>query len=226
MSNKWLIGIIIGLSLSIFIEIVRLFTVFRVDPLHFLGNLFIYTLIIVSIIEIWIRKDKRWILLVVGVIIVIGFLVLINQSDSINDSRKFIYVPTQIPTPVVMTQGALQTRTPQEKTTEESRKATDMATWKAPTIVSKVSNGCVRWSKVTIEDRGKKMCVYGMVLNAYDSTRMFYITFGLNDDDFRFVDYDFYYENIIGNCAKATGIVKTYLNMPYIELNGELYRCN
>jgi hypothetical protein len=35
--------------------------------------------------------------------------------------------------------------------------------------------------------------------------------------------WGYYYKDVIGKCVEATGIIKTYENMPYMELGPEIW---
>lgn len=90
--------------------------------------------------------------------------------------------------------------------------------------------GCLNWWEVTYADKGKSLCVTGTVINAYpdgEDEGIYYLMFSKDANAFRFIVLDFYYyKNIINHCVYATGIVKVYGQMPYIELNDNLYSCD
>lgn len=86
-------------------------------------------------------------------------------------------------------------------------------------------DGCLSWNEVTASHKGKKLCVYGVVSDAYwgDPDR-FFITFSSNKSAFRMIVlWGYYYKDIIGECVEATGVIKTYDNMPYMELGPEIW---
>lgn len=85
-------------------------------------------------------------------------------------------------------------------------------------------DGCLSWDEVTISYKDKKLCVYGIVKDAYwgDPNR-FFITFSSSTSAFRMIVlWGYYYKDVIGECVEATGIIKTYGNMPYMELGKEI----
>jgi hypothetical protein len=79
---------------------------------------------------------------------------------------------------------------------------------------------------VTANNEGETLCVYGNVQKAYFGGTNFYITFGDDPNDFRFIALNgYYFDGLPGNCATAEGIVKLYGQMPYMEVNDGLYKC-
>ncbi len=95
------------------------------------------------------------------------------------------------------------------------------------TSTPKSKDDCVSTSSVTLDDEGKVLCVSGLVAKAYwgDPDR-FFITFSNDASDFRFIVLGGYYYDVRqGNCVEATGKVKVYGGMPYIEVTDELWDC-
>ena len=86
---------------------------------------------------------------------------------------------------------------------------------------------CIPWEQVSEADKGKTLCVSGEVLNSYFGDDIYYLVFSRDANAFRFILLDRYYFNDVkGNCAMATGVVKTYGRMPYIEVQkDQLVRC-
>ena len=85
-------------------------------------------------------------------------------------------------------------------------------------------DGCMKWNEVSTLQKGKKVCVYGIVKDAYrGDERRFFITFGNNISAFRMIVLGgYYYKDVIGNCVESTGIIKVYENMPYMELGEKI----
>jgi len=86
---------------------------------------------------------------------------------------------------------------------------------------------CVSWDQVSDADKGKTLCVYGKVLNAYFGDNIYYLRFSKDASTFRLIIMDGYYFNDVqGNCAMATGEIKTYGRMPYMEVEKDrLVQC-
>lgn len=74
------------------------------------------------------------------------------------------------------------------------------------------------------------MCVYGDIYSVYwGEDGRFFIRFSPKDNNaFRFVVVYGYYDVQAGECVYATGVVKKYGKMPYIQLGERdfLYICN
>jgi hypothetical protein len=98
-----------------------------------------------------------------------------------------------------------------------------------PTKVSSNIN-CVLWSKVTLEDVGKKMCVYGKVKNAYvGNDNYYYITFSKDLRDFYLLSYDAYFPEVAkDSCVQITKKIEKLGNSPVIVIKNsdELYICD
>lgn len=96
-----------------------------------------------------------------------------------------------------------------------------------PTNINALEKQCILWSKVTPKDEGKTLCVFGFTHDAYfGDNNIFYIVFSDDGNAFRFiVTNSYYFEGVKGNCVKADGEVKIYDDMPYIEVQEDLYHC-
>jgi hypothetical protein len=111
---------------------------------------------------------------------------------------------------------------------------TNIPTYQTRTIVNpiptqKPNTNCVSWAEVSISDKGRKMCVYGVVRDAYfgEDYKIFYITFSHNVNAFRFIASNGrYFEGVKNKCIEAEGIIKTYGKMPYIEIVDRLKYCS
>lgn len=95
-----------------------------------------------------------------------------------------------------------------------------------------VPDNCKKWSEIITSFEGKRLCVYGQIQSVYwgDDGR-FFIRFSKNNNDaFRFVVVYGYYEVQANECVYATGVIRKYGKMPYIELGDKdilyVYRCN
>ena len=106
-----------------------------------------------------------------------------------------------------------------------------------PTSIKKIwvtvtpKNNCLLWSQISAADRGKNLCVYGIVKDAYyggdQENQIFYMRFSSDTNAFRFIVLEgYYFDKVKDNCVSATGEVKTYGQMPYIEVSEHLYQCN
>jgi len=86
---------------------------------------------------------------------------------------------------------------------------------------------CINASDVTKNREGQSICVIGLVRSAYWGGQIFYITFSNDPEVFRLiVNNGYYYKLQQGDCVKTEGIVKLYGNMPYIEIDDNLRKCN
>jgi DnaJ-domain-containing protein 1 len=88
------------------------------------------------------------------------------------------------------------------------------------------ANDCTLWSNVTAADKGKTMCVYGTAKDSYFGDNIYYIMFSNSTTAFRFLVLNgYYFDGVKGNCVEAEGVVKTYGQMPYIEVGEHMYKC-
>ncbi len=153
---------------------------------------------------------KFLIFLILTVTIFIGFLL-----GSSNTSKA---TTQQLPTQAQAKITAAPTRTP----SPTKRPTQVRVIYKSPTP----DNRCILWSKVTASDKGKKLCVYGTVKKAYWGEDIFYMTFGDDLYDFRMLVLNgYYYKDIQGKCVSVEGVVKTYQDLPYIEVTNNLMTC-
>lgn len=125
-------------------------------------------------------------------------------------------------------QGASSVQVP---TPTNSKKSSDLASTKAtPTKLirpSATTPSCKQWDAITTKDKGKNLCVYGIVSDTFFEGDTFNITFGNRDSDFRFLVFDgYYFSEIIGHCVMAEGIIRTDIGTPYIEVINDLYKCD
>jgi hypothetical protein len=92
------------------------------------------------------------------------------------------------------------------------------------TVITAHSPVCISWNEITAGERGKNLCVYGFIENAYWGDNIFYLTFSKDPYAFRFIVVNGYFNVYKGQCVQAQGTIETYNDMPYIEL-GDLYSC-
>lgn len=86
---------------------------------------------------------------------------------------------------------------------------------------------CLPWNSVSASDKGKILCVQGIVKNAYQGGDIFYMAFSDDPNDFRMIVlHGYYYKDIQGLCVMAEGEVKAYDQMPYIEVRDNLFVAN
>ncbi len=78
-------------------------------------------------------------------------------------------------------------------------------------LIPTPTNSCNEWKTVTIDDRGKTLCVYGYVRKTYFAGNDFHIAFGDKDSDFRFlITNGYYYEGLSGKCILVSRSQKLY----------------
>lgn len=103
----------------------------------------------------------------------------------------------------------------------------DQAVVPKPTAISRptaASTMCKKWNSVTQSDKGDRICVYGVVEKAYwGDEQRFFITFSDRKTDFRFIVLGgYYFDDIVGYCVEATGVIKGYDDVLYMELGERL----
>lgn len=151
-------------------------------------------------------------------LIFLVFVVITFVGFSLGSSNTSKATNQQVPTQTQVRNTAAPTRTP----SPTKRHTQVSVVYKSPTP----ENKCILWSKVTKNDKGKNLCVYGTVRKAYWGEDIFYMTFGDGVYDFRMLVLNgYYYEDIQGKCVRVEGVVKTYQNLPYIEVNDNLLKC-
>jgi len=96
-----------------------------------------------------------------------------------------------------------------------------------PTAISRPSTAstmCKKWNSVTQSDKGDRICVYGVVEKAYwGDEQRFFITFSDRKTDFRFIVLGgYFFDDIVGYCVEATGVIKGYDDVLYMELGERL----
>lgn len=111
-----------------------------------------------------------------------------------------------------------------------TRTSTPVPTRSLPTVTprkpSPTPQSCTHWSEVTKADKNRYLCVYGNVKKAYWGDNLFYMSFSDSKDAFRMIVLNgYYYEGVQGNCVQASGTIKLYDNMPYIEVSDQLWHC-
>lgn len=176
--------------------------------------------------------EMGWKVAVIAVIAIIGYYLFTSRTSSYVSSdhnhQNISGKDVPISIPVKNTNPALTLK----DTPGPLAKFVLTATLN-PTLYSIVSESritperkCKFWNEISDKDQGKKMCVQGIVRDAYFGDDIFYITFSRDTDAFRLIVLKGYYFDVKrGNCVWAEGVVKTYGNMPYIEVGEYLYDC-
>jgi len=117
------------------------------------------------------------------------------------------------------------TKTKVEVKNEVIRPTSTPRIYLATSTPSKTEN-CISWRQVSTANEGEYLCVYGTVNKAYWGGKIFYIAFNKDVSAFRFVALNgYYYKDIENECVLAYGKIKTYLDMPYIEVKENLEGC-
>lgn len=156
------------------------------------------------------RVGWGWRFALISVICIVSYSIMVNSNNQGKNSNSSPGDP------------------PSYNTQKTPTKITAILPRKTATPTPKDKDNCVSFSSVTADDEGKVLCVSGLVAKAYfgDNNEIFYITFSNDANDFRFIVMDgHYYEVKQGNCVQATGTVKKYGEMPYIEVTDELWNC-
>ncbi|MBN1187542.1 MAG: DUF4190 domain-containing protein [Bacteroidales bacterium] len=87
------------------------------------------------------------------------------------------------------------------------------------------SSECVEWSMITLNDVGKKKCVYGTIIKQRSDATALYLIFSPEYDDFYFISYgNWYYPGIEGNCALAYGEIKQLGQAPVMVIDNYMLR--
>jgi len=153
---------------------------------------------------------KFIILLMFMAIAFVGFSLVSSNTTKATTQ----HVPTQIQ--VINTSAPTRTPSPTKRPTQA----------RVVSLSPTPDNNCVLWSKVTKNNKGEKLCVYGTVKRAYWGEKIFYMSFGDGMYDFRMLVLNgYYYKDIQGKCVRVEGIVKTYQDLPYIEVDDNLLKC-
>ena len=180
-----------------------------------------------------------WKIIAMFIILVlfIGALPYSNQEEYRTVSSYSQINPTPTKKPSFPTQSALKEIPYPTYTSLPLRPTQTSQIILRPTSTSIKTNplgvpvNCKKWSEVTTSFEGKKICVYGQIQSVYwgDDGRFFIRFSKSNNDAFRFVVVYGYYDVKANECVYATGIVKKFGKMPYIELGEKdflyLYRC-
>ncbi|MEN6482569.1 MAG: J domain-containing protein [Anaerolineaceae bacterium] len=142
-----------------------------------------------------------------GFLLILGYILFALNS---NTSQSQI---TQTSTPVLSSHSS-------PTKTQVSALPPKIAT---PT---KTRSNCIKWTKVTVDMVGKKVCVYGNVYDIYntqdEATR---IRFSAQADTFFLSDTNYTYPDLrTGECVVADETVEKYGNILYMSISG-LYFC-
>lgn len=138
-------------------------------------------------------------------------VMFIASGNNTGTKAQEVLVPTKV------RNTSVPTRTP-----SPTKKPTETAyVYKTAT-----PDNCRSWNKVSKNDKGKRLCVYGTVKKAYWGDNIFFMTFGDGLYDFRMLVFNgYYYKNIQGKCVRVEGVIKIYQDLPYIEVNDNLLNC-
>ena len=90
-----------------------------------------------------------------------------------------------------------------------------------------VSDDCTVWSAVTIEDKGKYLCVYGTVYEFYSlDEEATHIRFTSTPNTFFLTDKYYTYPDLrVGLCVKAYDTVRVFSGIPYMSIS-QLSTCS
>lgn len=171
-------------------------------------------------------------------VLIVGFFPSITNGNYYKVSSYSQTNPTQTTKPSSPTQPSLKEKPNPTYTPLLIRPTITLRPISTSTLYSintrpfGVPENCKKWSEVTTSLEGRRTCVYGQIQSVYwgDDGR-FFIRFSKNNNDaFRFVVVYRYYEVKANECVYATGVVKKYGKMPYIELGDRdilyVYECN
>lgn len=87
-------------------------------------------------------------------------------------------------------------------------------------------DSCLSWEKITISDKGARLCVTGYVKSVGSDQVAYYIKFSDSPSSFYFVSYGYTYPDIkAGSCVRGSGMIKTIGTAPVIVLD-ELNRAD
>jgi hypothetical protein len=87
-------------------------------------------------------------------------------------------------------------------------------------------DSCTRWDKISMNDVGKFMCVYGTVISTDETSHGFYMMFSNSTNRFHFVSFDYIFFDIENNCVVAEGFIKHANLVPLLVVEDELYKCD
>jgi len=93
-------------------------------------------------------------------------------------------------------------------------------------VPTTASESCTRAASVTLLEKGRSLCVYGVIKSSYSEDGVYYITFRDNPDGFYMLSYDWRWTLPQGACVKATGKIEQLGSHPVMKLTGDLYNCN
>jgi len=161
------------------------------------------------------------------VLTVLGLVVLFAVFiDTWQDASSDPYVYPSDPNVFSPFSTRLPTRTPALMSTIiEMRKLTMTASGNS-------RDTCIQWSEVTASMEGDFICVKGIVVDTYFAEKGTYIRFSNDATSFYFIDLyqgdsAFYYPDLRnGDCVYTSGIVKTFMGIPRIEITKKLYKCD
>lgn len=95
---------------------------------------------------------------------------------------------------------------------------------KTPTPSNKPQ--CTHWSKITLADVGRIICVNGIVYDSYWGGDIFYIRFSKEKNSFKFIVLNnYYFKDINGKCVQSTGEIKIFEKVLYMEVREKIYFC-
>lgn len=86
---------------------------------------------------------------------------------------------------------------------------------------------CISWSKISLENVGDNVCVFGYVKHWY-STEDYATIIRFSEDANHFIMFDVLYEYPdldAGSCVSAEGYIQRMGQMPALNINGSLYKC-
>lgn len=146
-----------------------------------------------------------------GVLIMVVTLLWINASN-----QKNSFIPP-VPTPSLA--KPINT-VPSMRTTDSAAiqpTATKIQHSAAP--FSTLAPRCQKWSDVSLEDKGTKMCVYGKVTDVYQEGEISYLKFRNSIGDFFAISYDGKsLEDFMGKCIEFEGQIEQIGSSPVIVL--------
>ncbi len=209
---------------------------FPVSPFILIANVFEY----LGALPFVIKSVPGWIKVALGskIIAILGFFLLYQiMANAINPyppshrtprdntwaietpaSSSFASFLPEVPTPTFTLQPS---STPTPKPTPTTRRSSSSVVnfWGAP-------DHCVPWSDISSKDKGKLVCVYGVVRKIYwDDEGNNHIVFSDSVKAMRFVCHECYFPDLgIGDCVFATSTVKVTDGVPYFVVD-ELYMC-
>lgn len=197
--------------------------------MHFLTSMLIYSVLFIFISFVFKNYFKPIVIGIIAIMVICAIGSSLYQKQTRPTTRVIYQTVVISKTPSIKITPTLKPEPTRAVDAYSTQKALNEINRKATEAKANSLDECRIWSKVSLDDVGKKLCVYGEVLDAYPAGDGAYgVSFGNKKGDFYLISYEQgWYIDIEGKCIKTKGEIKQLGSSPVIVIgDDDVFYCD